>query len=125
MFKLPEGIQNGTEAAATYMKTKTAKRSMEHIRTVKVDFEAFDSKGRRHGYRVAIGTKTFERDATSFNLVDDENLGLWFTATPHATKDGKTFGALQNTKHFRTLQEAEAAAEAMIERARKAAQKKK
>ena len=127
MFKLPAHIKSGTPEAGDYMGTKRTKIEWTHIRRDVADFDAHDAKGRRHGYAVSIGTKTFTRtEIENYRaLVDDENLGLWFTARPHALKDGKPFGALQGEKHFRTLAEADAAAAAMIERARKAAAKKK
>lgn len=114
----------GPESAA-YMDARKARAEHKHIRTDRVEFDAIDAKGRRHGYQIRYGTETFIRDAAANTLIDDAALGLWFTARPHALKDGKTFGALQSPKRFRTAAEAEAAGAAMIERARKAADKKK
>lgn len=126
MFALPATIQNGTPEAAAYFDTKRADRAAEFIRRDAVEFDAFDAKGRRHGYTVAFERVEYTRttEGRGYCLIDDENLGIWFYVRPHATKDGKTFGALQYAKPFRTMEEAEAEGAAMIERARKAATKK-
>lgn len=126
MFTTPAHIKQGTAEAAAFYVTKRARREYNHVRTDEVEFDAFDAKGRRHGYQVAFASFQYIREDCGSNswLVDDENLGIWFSVQPHALKDGKTFGALQPAKRFRTLAEAETAAAGMIERARKAAAKK-
>jgi hypothetical protein len=117
-------IPYGPERVA-YMDARKASGETVTTHIVTVAFDDLDAKGRQHGYRVVYGTKTLARDANGTWLVEDEALGLWYTACPHALKDGKPWGAIQSNKSFRTPAEASAAGAAMIERARKAASKKK
>lgn len=127
LFTMPTHIRQGTPEAREYFDTKLTKRESEFIERQVVDFDAFDRKGRRHGYRVVISKETLTRAAKGeghYSLVDDENLGVWFEVSPHAMKDGASWGAISQRYRFRTLDEARAKADAILKKAEKAAAKK-
>lgn len=127
LFTMPAHIKQGTPEAREYFATKYTKSEREMLERRVVDFDAFDGKGRRHGYRVVISKVTFSRAAVGdgcYSLVDDENLGVWYEVDPHAMKDGSSWGAIPRGYWFRTLDEARAKSDAIIEKARKAAAKK-
>lgn len=131
MFTRPENLTYGSPEVEAYYRARRADCEFENIRVDHTSFGNIDAKGRVHGYQVAFSKRTYTRiapdraaDKSGVSYIDNENLGTWFYVTPHATKDGKTFGACQPGRPFRTMEKAEAEAAAMIERARKASLKK-
>lgn len=100
--------------------------------TVEEGTEAFgflDQKGRFVGYRWAIST------VTATPIPEGEKVGscwLWpadalltrFEVWGHPTRNGKLYGALSDTPHFDTLEEARAKVAERIRNARKRDAKK-
>jgi hypothetical protein len=87
------------------------------------EFDLFDSKGRRFGYRVTI---TKVADENSKWSVRPEMVGVRFTVEPQSMRGGYRFGAVpvNARKVFNTYAEAVAAKELMFAKAAKAAAKK-
>lgn len=67
-----------------------------------------DAKGREHGYRMY----TFEMDVVTKEIAADDysvwtsrlEAGHYYGVIPHATKDGKNWGASQKTEYFATIE---------------------
>lgn len=95
----------------------------ERLETLTREFDAVDTKGRRFGARVVIGTETRTVDATKNSLTTWD--GLKFTACPHAMRAGVGYGASQSTHRFDTIEEARQWADGYFARAEKSALKNK
>jgi hypothetical protein len=95
-----------------------------------VAFGVFDAKGREIGHSYAIDREFHVIDAAANLLGEVSQLDLLleesFIVYPQALRDGVKFGALPTAsyKRFKTLPEAQAYADKVIDRARKAAAKK-
>jgi hypothetical protein len=95
-----------------------------------VAFGVFDAKGREIGHSYAIDREVHVIDASSLLIFELSRLDLLleesFIVYPQGLRDGVKFGALPTAayKRFKSLPEAQAYADKVIDRARKAADKK-
>jgi len=93
-------------------------------------FGLFDDKGREIGHTYLITREIWVPDASGNTLIRAEDLSDRLDETylvePHGMRDGKCFGALPvaSYKRFRTLDEATAYGQKVIDRAYKRAIKK-
>lgn len=81
---------------------------IERSEPIYANFDAVDTKGRRFGARIVIEVIEFVPAAVDKlcpYILQEDNLGRWYHATPHATRDGNLYGALQTGKMFRTKDE--------------------
>lgn len=102
----------------------------ERVEFHAADFAVRDAKGREIGHQYKIYREFHVIDADSNTLLEIDKLDLRleesFIVEPHGLRNGAKFGALPvaSFKRFKTLAEAEAYAEKVMARARKAAAKK-
>ena len=109
---------------------RIARTEREQVARASAAFGVFDAKGREIGHMYTIDREFWVVDAGSSTLCEidklDDRLEETFLVAPHGLRNGAKFGALPvaSYKRFRTLAEAEAYAEKVMTRARKAAAKK-
>jgi len=109
---------------------RIARTEREQVARASAAFGVFDAKGREIGHMFAIDREFHVIDADANLLCELDRLDLRleesFIVYPHGLRNGAKFGALPvaSYKRFRTLAEAEAYAEKVMTRARKAAAKK-
>lgn len=68
------------------------------------DFGVTDAQGRKLGTKISFATVVYEDIAETVVSYAPyvREAGTYFTFTPHTTRDGKRFGALQDERHFTT-----------------------
>jgi hypothetical protein len=111
----PHGATAPTYATCTADETR--------VDTLTREFAATDTKGRRFGARVMIGTETRTVTPGCCRLTQWD--GMKVTARPHALRGGVSYGALQTTHYFETVEEAHAWADRYFRDAEKRALKNK
>ena len=91
-------------------------------------FGVLDSKNREVGGSVSLCVTTYTRDETrrpeqGGRVCTPGSLGVWYTARPHALRDGQPFGAIQGAQSFRTEAERDAYVARYFANAQKRARK--
>lgn len=96
---------------------------------VVVSFNVFDGRGRLIGAHITRGRLTITRDKPRAESdyrgrhCRPDELGDWFTFTPHATRDAHGYGACQSQQQFRTELERETAIGKYLQAAERRAKK--
>lgn len=92
------------------------------------DFGVTDAKGRKVGAALIVGHHTYEQDFDPKRycgtVVQEADLGLWWTYAVQSTRNGTKFGASAKTMKFRTKGERDVAAAKALARAVKAGVRK-
>lgn len=96
----------------------------EFVERLSRDFAVVDGKGRRMGAQVVIRTETRTVSPSSSILIQGDSwLGEGFNVQPHATRDGRAFGALLGGKTCQTREEVDVYVERYFREAEKRARK--
>ncbi len=91
------------------------------------DFGILDSKGRMIGFCIKIFDVEyveFSQDVANVMYYSNKPVGKYFAFQPHATRNGKTYGACQQDQEYLTKSERDAAIQKYIESAKKRNQRK-
>jgi hypothetical protein len=95
------------------------------IEANQINFGVNDNKGREIGCRTCLRPQTIslvsETVINGSSIAKRDRLGDWFCAFVQKTKNGEDFGARQDGKEFRTIEEARAYIEKRVAASRKAA----
>lgn len=94
------------------------------IETIKRDFALRDAKGREIGGRFQINSITYSPAPEGSTWGHYHEAGTVISASPHATRDGKAYGACQPRKEYASIEAARAAAEEYFTKAAKRAGKR-
>lgn len=101
-----------------YTSREITEYAHEHI-----SFGLKDSKGREIGALITRAIATFSENEPGKTWGYTKPAGTYLTFCPHATRNGKTYGACQHERYFDTEAEREDAISAYLANARKRAAK--
>lgn len=115
-------------AIAEDIKTKMVSAWNNEMETAHHDFGCTDERGRAMGADITTGTHEFaviEGEPQQWTAWFTIAPGTHFYFRPHATRNGRGFGALQSARYFSTKQERETAIQKYLADAKKRAAKRK